>query len=198
MNISVYHDEITVKLNLKLLLLFLLFYRLRPAKSKMAFPGRISPGTKTAFHSTMFLMVRRNHINCNALLHCFSLSVMRFNIFFYHFFSFLSLPVVNVLPTVTVESSGLFSVKSELSLKVTKEDKDATLYCDVSFFVPGETRMFESKNFTITVYCEFHTLKLQRQYKEEKQSTNQNFVSGITYGEIISKPENLTGVDVLL
>ncbi|XP_053176738.1 melanoma cell adhesion molecule b [Scomber japonicus] len=60
--------------------------------------------------------------------------------------------VVAVLPTVTVESSGLYSVKSVLSLKVTKEDKDATLYCDVSFFVPAETRMFESKNFTITVY----------------------------------------------
>ncbi|CAK6968113.1 melanoma cell adhesion molecule b [Scomber scombrus] len=60
--------------------------------------------------------------------------------------------VVNVLASSTVQSSGLFSVKSELSLMVTKEDKDATFYCDVSFFVPGETRMFESKNTTITVH----------------------------------------------
>ncbi|XP_053277966.1 melanoma cell adhesion molecule b isoform X2 [Pleuronectes platessa] len=59
---------------------------------------------------------------------------------------------VDVVSTTTTESSGLFSVKSELSLQVKKEDKDAEFYCEVNFFVPGETRMTETNRINITVH----------------------------------------------
>ncbi|XP_070685363.1 melanoma cell adhesion molecule b isoform X2 [Pempheris klunzingeri] len=60
--------------------------------------------------------------------------------------------VVNIVPSTTTESSHLYSVRSELSMKVEKEDKDAQFYCEVSYFVPGETRMTETKRINITVY----------------------------------------------
>ncbi|XP_041661806.1 melanoma cell adhesion molecule b isoform X2 [Cheilinus undulatus] len=59
---------------------------------------------------------------------------------------------VDVVPTVTVESSGLFSVKSKLNLKVVKEDKDDKFYCEVTYFVPGGTRMTETERISIPVY----------------------------------------------
>ncbi|XP_060928702.1 melanoma cell adhesion molecule b isoform X2 [Limanda limanda] len=59
---------------------------------------------------------------------------------------------VKVISSTTTESSGLFSVKSELSLQVTKEDKDAEFYCEVNYFVPGETRMTETNRINITVH----------------------------------------------
>ncbi|KAM7413301.1 hypothetical protein PAMA_020607 [Pampus argenteus] len=59
---------------------------------------------------------------------------------------------VKVMSSSTTESSGLFSVTSELSLKVKEEDKDAEFYCEVTYFVPGETRMTESDPINITVY----------------------------------------------
>ncbi|KAM6932240.1 melanoma cell adhesion molecule b isoform 2-T2 [Lycodopsis pacificus] len=60
--------------------------------------------------------------------------------------------VLQVLPSTTVESSGLFSVKSELIMKVIKEDKDDLFYCEVNFFVPGGLRMTETPHINITVY----------------------------------------------
>ncbi|XP_077422779.1 melanoma cell adhesion molecule b isoform X2 [Vanacampus margaritifer] len=60
--------------------------------------------------------------------------------------------VVKVMPSTTTESSGLFSVRSELSLKVMKEDKDAQFYCEVTYLVPGGTRMTETGRINITVY----------------------------------------------
>ncbi|XP_041795897.1 melanoma cell adhesion molecule b isoform X2 [Chelmon rostratus] len=60
--------------------------------------------------------------------------------------------VVKVVPSITSESSGLFSVKSELSMKVVKEDKDDVFYCEVTYFVPGGTRMTETNRVNITVY----------------------------------------------
>nr|XP_046245003.1 melanoma cell adhesion molecule b isoform X2 [Scatophagus argus] len=59
---------------------------------------------------------------------------------------------VKIVPSITTESSGLFSVKSELSMKVMKKDKDDFFYCEVNYFVPGETRMTESTRINITVY----------------------------------------------
>ncbi|XP_044210167.1 melanoma cell adhesion molecule b isoform X1 [Thunnus albacares] len=59
---------------------------------------------------------------------------------------------VMVVLRSTVESSGLFSVESELSITVKKEDKDAKFYCEATYFVPAETRMTESNFTTITVY----------------------------------------------
>ncbi|XP_044059274.1 melanoma cell adhesion molecule b isoform X2 [Siniperca chuatsi] len=60
--------------------------------------------------------------------------------------------VVKIVPSITTESSGLFSAKSELSMKVVKEDKDDSFYCEVTFFVPGGTRMTETNRINITVY----------------------------------------------
>lgn len=61
--------------------------------------------------------------------------------------------VVNIVTLVTKESSGLYTVQSDLHYKVTKEDKDAHFSCEVSYFVPGAVRMSESKGINITVYC---------------------------------------------
>ncbi|KAJ0022108.1 hypothetical protein NQD34_009598 [Periophthalmus magnuspinnatus] len=60
---------------------------------------------------------------------------------------------VNVLPSITIESTGLYSVKSELAMKVVKEDADAHFYCEVTYFAPGEeTMMVETSPINITVY----------------------------------------------
>ncbi|XP_020510629.2 cell surface glycoprotein MUC18 isoform X4 [Labrus bergylta] len=59
---------------------------------------------------------------------------------------------VEIVPSVTSESSGLFSVKSELNLKVVKEDKNDEFYCEVSYFVPGGTRMTETHRINISVF----------------------------------------------
>ncbi|XP_048838085.1 cell surface glycoprotein MUC18-like isoform X2 [Brienomyrus brachyistius] len=50
------------------------------------------------------------------------------------------------------ESSGLFTIESELYYVVTKQDKDALFYCEVTYQLPGETRMMESKHINITVH----------------------------------------------
>lgn len=55
---------------------------------------------------------------------------------------------------ITTESTSLFSVKSELSMTVMQEDKDSQFYCEVTYFVPGGTRMTETHRINITVYCE--------------------------------------------
>ncbi|XP_061538051.1 melanoma cell adhesion molecule b isoform X2 [Phycodurus eques] len=60
--------------------------------------------------------------------------------------------VVKIVHSITMESSGLFSVRSELSLKVMKEDKDTQFYCEVTYLVPGGTRMTETNPINITVY----------------------------------------------
>lgn len=53
----------------------------------------------------------------------------------------------------TQESSGLFTVQSDLQLKVAKEDKDASFYCEVNYFVPGgRQNMKESERINITVH----------------------------------------------
>ncbi|XP_074535068.1 melanoma cell adhesion molecule b isoform X2 [Halichoeres trimaculatus] len=59
---------------------------------------------------------------------------------------------VAIVPRVTIESSGLYSVQSELHLKVEKSDKDDEFYCEVTYFVPGGTRMTETDKMKITVF----------------------------------------------
>ncbi|CAJ1065513.1 melanoma cell adhesion molecule b isoform X4 [Xyrichtys novacula] len=59
---------------------------------------------------------------------------------------------VEIMLSVTRESTGLYSVTSELNLKVLKEDKDDEFYCEVTYFVPGETRMTETERIKITVF----------------------------------------------
>ncbi|XP_068615996.1 cell surface glycoprotein MUC18-like [Brachionichthys hirsutus] len=60
--------------------------------------------------------------------------------------------VVKISPSTTTESSGLFSIRSELSVKVAREHKDDLFYCEVTYLVPGETRMTESDRINVTVY----------------------------------------------
>ncbi|XP_021174931.2 melanoma cell adhesion molecule b isoform X1 [Fundulus heteroclitus] len=60
--------------------------------------------------------------------------------------------VVNLINSATTGSSDLFSVKSELFLKVKKEDKDATFYCEVKYLVPGAEKMTETNGINITVF----------------------------------------------
>ncbi|KAL7399749.1 hypothetical protein ABVT39_001015 [Epinephelus coioides] len=60
--------------------------------------------------------------------------------------------VVLVMPSTTLESTGLYSVKSELSMMVMKEDKDDQFYCEITYFVPGGVGMLESERINITVY----------------------------------------------
>lgn len=55
---------------------------------------------------------------------------------------------------VTTKPNGLFTVHSELYIKVKKTDEDALFYCEVKYFVPGGVRMKESKEINITVHCE--------------------------------------------
>ncbi|XP_069546400.1 melanoma cell adhesion molecule b isoform X4 [Brachyistius frenatus] len=59
---------------------------------------------------------------------------------------------LSVLSLITRESSGLYSVTSELRMKVVKEDEDADFYCEVTFFLPGATSMTETTRINVTVY----------------------------------------------
>ncbi|XP_051253833.1 melanoma cell adhesion molecule b isoform X1 [Dicentrarchus labrax] len=59
---------------------------------------------------------------------------------------------VKVETSTTTESSHLFSVKSELSLKVVKEDKDVLFYCQITYFVPGGLKMTETDRINVTVF----------------------------------------------
>lgn len=60
------------------------------------------------------------------------------------------------MPRITIESSGLFSVRSELNMMVMKENKDDKFYCEINYPAPGgESRMTETDRINITVYCEF-------------------------------------------
>ncbi|XP_041733280.1 cell surface glycoprotein MUC18 isoform X2 [Coregonus clupeaformis] len=59
---------------------------------------------------------------------------------------------VSVVTLVTKESSGLYTVQSDLHLNVVKEDKDSLFYCEVSYLVPGGTKMTETNKINITVH----------------------------------------------
>ena len=118
-----------------------------------------SLGTETKFHSKLIGMVSRINIDTtNAHLHGSSSCLMWLNVFCSPPFPFLALcrPGVIIEPRVTTESSGLLSVSSELRMKVTKANKDDKFYCEVTYLVPGETRMTESNYIDIKVLCEFH------------------------------------------
>ncbi|KAM9359746.1 melanoma cell adhesion molecule b isoform 2-T2 [Symphorus nematophorus] len=61
------------------------------------------------------------------------------------------LNVVDIKHSITTESSHLFSITSELNMKVEKANKDDTFYCEVTYFVPGGTRLTESDRIKINV-----------------------------------------------
>nr|XP_023672020.1 cell surface glycoprotein MUC18-like isoform X1 [Paramormyrops kingsleyae] len=60
--------------------------------------------------------------------------------------------VVKVVTLVTGESSGLFSIQSDLHYKVSKEDKDAHFHCRVTYLIPGGVSTAESSPVNITVH----------------------------------------------
>ncbi|XP_036418626.1 cell surface glycoprotein MUC18-like [Colossoma macropomum] len=59
---------------------------------------------------------------------------------------------VHVITLVSKDSTGLFTVQSELQYKVTKEDKDVHFFCSVVYYVPGAARTVESKRVNISVH----------------------------------------------
>ncbi|KAL6116157.1 mcam [Pungitius sinensis] len=60
--------------------------------------------------------------------------------------------VLKVVPSSTLDTNGLFHVRSELYMKVVKEDKDDKFYCEIKYFVPGGLEMTETSSINITVY----------------------------------------------
>ncbi|XP_051980675.1 cell surface glycoprotein MUC18-like isoform X1 [Xyrauchen texanus] len=74
--------------------------------------------------------------------------------------------LVNIVTLVTKESSGLYTVQSDLHYKVIKEDKDAHFSCEVSYFVPGAVRTSESKGVNITVHYPTTSVELWRESPE--------------------------------
>ncbi|XP_018972107.2 cell surface glycoprotein MUC18-like isoform X1 [Cyprinus carpio] len=59
---------------------------------------------------------------------------------------------VKTMELVTTKPNGLFTVHSDLYIKVEKTDEDALFYCEVKYFVPGGVRMTETKKINITVH----------------------------------------------
>ncbi|XP_012697238.1 melanoma cell adhesion molecule b isoform X2 [Clupea harengus] len=59
---------------------------------------------------------------------------------------------VGVVNLVTRDTNSLYTVRSDLHLKVRKEDKDAVFYCESSYFVPDGMAMTESIRINITVH----------------------------------------------
>ncbi|MBN3300454.1 cell surface glycoprotein MUC18 isoform X2 [Amia ocellicauda] len=64
---------------------------------------------------------------------------------------------------VTRESSGMFTVDSQLFYKVAKEDMNTTFYCEVSYFMPGTLNMFESNRINITVHYPTTEVEFRRE-----------------------------------
>ncbi|XP_051535845.1 cell surface glycoprotein MUC18-like isoform X2 [Myxocyprinus asiaticus] len=60
--------------------------------------------------------------------------------------------VVKIMDSVIKNPSGLFTVESELFIKVVRDDEDAQFYCEVNYFVPEGVKMTESIPINITVY----------------------------------------------
>ncbi|XP_070992470.1 cell surface glycoprotein MUC18-like [Oncorhynchus clarkii lewisi] len=73
---------------------------------------------------------------------------------------------INVVTLVTCESSGFYTVHSELEYKVAKEDKDALFSCEVSYYVPEGLRTARSKVINITVHFPTTIIEL---WKESPQ-----------------------------
>ncbi|XP_043096377.1 cell surface glycoprotein MUC18 isoform X1 [Puntigrus tetrazona] len=75
--------------------------------------------------------------------------------------------LVNMVTLLSRESSGLYTVQSELHYKVTKEDKDAHFSCEVSYFVPGAVRTSESKGINITVHYPTTSVEIWKESPED-------------------------------
>ncbi|XP_051717083.1 melanoma cell adhesion molecule b isoform X2 [Ctenopharyngodon idella] len=65
---------------------------------------------------------------------------------------------IKILESVTNKPNGLLALESQLFITVKREDEDAVFYCEVQYFVPGASKMVESKLINITVH--YPTTKL--------------------------------------
>ncbi|XP_046876636.1 cell surface glycoprotein MUC18-like isoform X1 [Hypomesus transpacificus] len=74
--------------------------------------------------------------------------------------------LVKIVTLVTRESNDFYSVQSELQYKVTKEDKDTSFSCEVSFLVPGNVETARSREVNITVHYPTTVVEL---WKESPQ-----------------------------
>ncbi|XP_049599150.1 cell surface glycoprotein MUC18 isoform X2 [Syngnathus scovelli] len=70
---------------------------------------------------------------------------------------------VNVRTVYTVESSGLYSVRSTLEYRVLKKDKDANFSCELSFSVPSAIRTVESAAVGVTIHYPATMVELWRE-----------------------------------
>ncbi|XP_062053178.1 cell surface glycoprotein MUC18 isoform X1 [Lepus europaeus] len=59
---------------------------------------------------------------------------------------------VHIQSSQTVESSGLYTLKSVLKARLLKEDKDAQFYCELSYRLPSGNHMKESREVTVPVF----------------------------------------------
>lgn len=63
-------------------------------------------------------------------------------------------PGVLIQSSQTVESSGLYTLRSVLKAQLLKEDKDAHFYCELSYLLPSGSYMKESRKVSVPVFCE--------------------------------------------
>ncbi|XP_050615332.1 cell surface glycoprotein MUC18 isoform X1 [Macaca thibetana thibetana] len=59
---------------------------------------------------------------------------------------------VHIQSSQTVESSGLYTLKSILKAQLVKEDKDAQFYCELNYRLPSGNHMKESREVTVPVF----------------------------------------------
>lgn len=67
-------------------------------------------------------------------------------------------PGVHIQSSQIVESSGLYTLRSVLKAQLTKEDKDAQFYCELSYRLPSGNHMKESREVTVPVFCEYRPI----------------------------------------
>nr|XP_028563330.1 cell surface glycoprotein MUC18 isoform X1 [Podarcis muralis] len=66
---------------------------------------------------------------------------------------------IEIRPGLIKESSGLWTVRSTLSAKVTKEDRSAEFYCQVSYTLMGNNKTSKSDSFKVDVHYPSESLR---------------------------------------
>ncbi|XP_060124295.1 cell surface glycoprotein MUC18 [Zootoca vivipara] len=66
---------------------------------------------------------------------------------------------IEIRPGLIKESSGLWTVRSTLSAKVTKEDRSAEFYCQVSYSLMGNNKTSKSDSFKVDVHYPSESLR---------------------------------------
>ncbi|NXB54178.1 MUC18 protein, partial [Leucopsar rothschildi] len=68
---------------------------------------------------------------------------------------------VVIKPTVTRESSGLYTVSSTLYAPVTRDDRLSQYHCTVHYWLQGQIRSLESQKVKVNIFYPVETLKLR-------------------------------------